>query len=590
MQTQSNNHNLSRLVIDNIKPKWVTCIWLFFFVLLGVLFLLVLAIPESVIRYTYNNTNSCPISGSTSRNQYCADFNLTADKTTSDYNPNFPIFFTGVEKKNQFFTVDIRPQVDKDYLSANTRLDMRLEFVLKVYELEADEISIKGLLYQGPQHNITITCDEDESDSSDDDGSDDGGASSNILSCNRRTILYVNQINHENYLMVVDLINGASLKDELSTFKAYITTIDASYTDFLLALRYTCFAISILFAVYYWFALRKMRGEKLVFEQKFIRVLGILLLLFNDPIYASTILHPTLASAVFSSMFIITFVCALLLFWIAAFQRVYRESTQVKSRALSYPKLIYIFFLWLFSVVAYCILARQYLKDPSFDFNDEYEKTFTAFKVLMILMLGIGLGWMFYGFAQILRTYNTLIWRHKIFFSFSCYFILCYFVFMFTGTVNVYNLNGTKVMLLFGITNVYVWFLQVIYGPSNKGFEGSDQPISLANVFQGYEMLDENSMNRGDGGYEEEVRNPDQILFQFDNNGEVYQKPMGYNQGYGHYGQTQNQNQNQNQPATNFDNFGHQHAQVELTPQNPQYQQEESEDAKYPYELNHNDE
>jgi len=86
-----------------------------------------------------------------------------------------------------------------------------------------------------------------------------------------------------------------------------------------------------------------MRKEKLVFEQKYIRVLGILLLLFNDPIYASTILHPTLASAVFSSMFIITFVCGLLLFWIAAFQRVYRESTQVKSKALSLTKLVYIF-------------------------------------------------------------------------------------------------------------------------------------------------------------------------------------------------------------------------------------------------------
>jgi len=32
----------------------------------------------------------------------------------------------------------------------------------------------------------------------------------------------VNQINHENYLMVVDLTNGASLKNELSTFKAYV--------------------------------------------------------------------------------------------------------------------------------------------------------------------------------------------------------------------------------------------------------------------------------------------------------------------------------------------------------------------------------
>jgi len=102
-------------------------------------------------------------------------------------------------------------------------------------------------------------------------------------------------------------------------------------------------------------------------------------------------------------------------------------------------------------------------------------------------------------------------------------------------------------------------------------------------------MLDENSMNRGDGGHDEEVRNPDQILFQFDNNGEVYQKPMGYNQGYGHYGQNQNQNQNQAQAATNFDNFG-QNAQVELTPQNPQYKHDESEDAKYPYELNNNEE
>ncbi len=39
-------------------------------------------------------------------------------------------------------------------------LDMRLEFALKVYELQKDEITINELLYQGPQHNITITCDE----------------------------------------------------------------------------------------------------------------------------------------------------------------------------------------------------------------------------------------------------------------------------------------------------------------------------------------------------------------------------------------------------------------------------------------------
>jgi len=73
------------------------------------------------------------------------------------------------------------------------------------------------------------------------------------------------------------------------------TTVSADYTSFLLALRYTCLGLSIVVAIHYWYQLRKMRGEKLVFEQKYIRVLGFLLILFNDPILASTILHPTLA-------------------------------------------------------------------------------------------------------------------------------------------------------------------------------------------------------------------------------------------------------------------------------------------------------
>ncbi len=37
-------------------------------------------------------------------------------------------------------------------------MDLRLEFVLKVYELEEDRLNIKQLLYEGPQHNITVAC------------------------------------------------------------------------------------------------------------------------------------------------------------------------------------------------------------------------------------------------------------------------------------------------------------------------------------------------------------------------------------------------------------------------------------------------
>jgi len=569
MQTQSNSHNLSRLKIDNIKPKWVTCIWLLFFLIMGVLFLLTLAVPDSVFQYRV--LNSCP-HDINYNNKYCEmQFRLDPSNNAT-FNPFFPIFVTRKSEMNQFFTVDIVPDLQRGVLSGNSRLDMRLEFVLEVYELADNERDLGERLYRGPQHNITITCVRYNGEEI----------------CNDRTILYVNQINHKNYIMVIEVLNADQLKNELRGFDAFVTTIAEDYTEFLLALRYTCLGLSLIVAIYYWFQLRKMRGEKLVFEQKYIRVLGFLLILFNDPIYASTILHPTLASAVFSCMFIITFVCGLLLFWIAAFQRVYRESTQVKSKALSWPKLVYIFFLWLFSVVAYCILARQFLKDPSFDFNDEYEKSFMAFKILMIILLAIGLAWMFYGFAQILKKYNGLIWRHKIFFSFSCYFIFCYFVFMFTGTLNVYNFNGSKVILLFGITNLYVWFLQIMYSPSGKGFEGSDQPISLAREIQGYEMLDEQSENRY--GDDEEVHNPDQILFQFDNSGNVYPKTVqqqgGYDGGYNQNVQVQSNFDNFGQFGANVNNNNHnqyaQHAQVEVNNDGPQ-------EIKYPYEENNDD-
>ena len=176
---------------------------------------------------------------------------------------------------------------------------------------------------------------------------------------------------------------------------------------------------------------------------------------------------------------------------------------------------------------------------------------------------------------------------------------------MFSGTINVYNLNGTKVILLFGITNLYVWFLQIMYSPSGKGFEGSDKPISLAQYIffalreilkgynremQGYEMLDENTENRGEYG-DEEVHNPDQIMFQFDNSGNVYQKnaEQGGHAGY-----------NQNVQSANFDNFGqfgaptggqnnnnpyYGHAQIEIN----QNQQDEPQELKYPYEQNNDD-
>jgi len=203
-----------------------------------------------------------------------------------------------------------------------------------------------------------------------------------------------------------------------------VNYIDENATNFLLVLRHFCLCISIGFGIYYWLNLRTMGQEKFSFEQKYIRVLGILLLLFNNPIYASKILHPNIASAVFSSISAITFVCGLLLFWITTFQRIYKENIQVKAKVLSLTKLAFIFAIWLFSSAGYYFWKREYWKDPSFILNHEYEQIFTAFKISMMTLFGIALAWILYQSACILRIYQNLNQRDSVFFSFTCYFIL----------------------------------------------------------------------------------------------------------------------------------------------------------------------
>lgn len=58
----------------------------------------------------------------------------------------------------------------------------------------------------------------------------------------------------------------------------------------------------------------------LVIEQKLLLVMGLLLILFNDPFAGLTVLYPNVASGFFSVFFTINFVVMVLLFWLVTFQ------------------------------------------------------------------------------------------------------------------------------------------------------------------------------------------------------------------------------------------------------------------------------
>lgn len=96
--------------------------------------------------------------------------------------------------------------------------------------------------------------------------------------------------------------------------------MNPEYSKFLLALRYTLVAIAILANVLYIRRVRMIPYHDLVIEQKLLVVMGLLLILFNDPFSGLTVLYANIASGFFSVFFTINFCVMMLLFWLVTFQ------------------------------------------------------------------------------------------------------------------------------------------------------------------------------------------------------------------------------------------------------------------------------
>jgi len=80
-------------------------------------------------------------------------------------------------------------------------------------------------------------------------------------------------------------------------------------------------------------------------------------------------------------------------------------------------------------------------------------------------------------------------------FTFSLYYIVVYFILIFSGSISVYNQNGSRVLILIGVLNIYVWFLQYMYSPSSEGVKEQKEMemIEKKRPSYSYDVLDDSN-------------------------------------------------------------------------------------------------
>jgi len=138
-------------------------------------------------------------------------------------------------------------------------------------------------------------------------------------------------------------------------------------------------------------------------------------------------------------------------------------------------------------------------------------------------------------------------------FTFSLYYIVVYFILIFSGSISVYNQNGSRVLILIGVLNIYVWFLQYMYSPSSEGVKEQKEMemIEKKRPSYSYDVLD-------DSNHEIQVEFQGPNLNNQPQNEENYE--YNFNLGDSQNGQNQQHNYGSPKEISNIDKARLQHA------------------------------
>ena len=305
--------------------------------------------------------------------------------------------------------------------------------------------------------------------------------------CNDNLFLLYPQITAPGFKFIITLLlepNHNLILEEMSFF---IYFANPTYTTYLLALRYTLFAISIIsFAVYIFYYARSP-FELRTFEHRFILILSIALILFNDPFYALTILKSNSFWAVISTLFVTTFVSLLIFFWITMVRRIHIEPASVQTNLIN-PYTVSIAILFFIVITVPALLASLYSRfNPSIHFNAEYPTAYSVFIIFNLVFAILLLVMFFYNIYQVSKKWNLTIPRHRFFLVFSFYFIMVMFFLIASGIYQSYESEGVKILFLFVTSNVYVFFMQLmwIFNRSSEFYKDVENDVKLTTQGQG---------------------------------------------------------------------------------------------------------
>lgn len=441
MEIDTQNHKLVKVMADSSNKRVLLSVFCFGLALLITVFLIsAFAIPHTF--FIISGLETCPNDFSTFKG-FCHSFSLDEQNVWESY-------LSGFEKKNSFFVISGR--VERDQASSDVEMQLELDFKAIIIPVDdnGDPIDEAKDFEHTRMHKFSIHC------------------AANSVYCKEHGFILYPQTNHQNYKIRIEIELDKKYNSIIKGIRFFAKTQNPAYTSFLIAVRYTCLAISILFFIFYFLFYRTIKQEYKTFEHKYIFVLSIALIFFADPLYAATVLKSTIFLTILSSLFVVSFITLLLFYWAAMVQRIHKESIRVSTQMVNKKNIALGVAIFVMLSIIVCYSSIFYRFDPAVHVEDEYPIAYMVFLILVILTFIVLLLLFFYNAYRIFKIWNKVIPRHQFFFTFSFYFVILLFFLIITGLHQVFDFNGVRVLMLFVLLTYYVIVLQLMWRFDNK--------------------------------------------------------------------------------------------------------------------------
>lgn len=299
--------------------------------------------------------------------------------------------------------------------------------------------------------------------------------------CDPLRLLKMRVLEVADYLVEVEFTNIHKFSNYISSLEFEVSILNRRFTRNMVSINIVLFVLSIILTILYELNLRRVKDRQFrTFEQRGLRIINYLLILFYEPVSIIQFVKPSLFAYIWSTFWDALFLSGLIYFLMVMSSRIVAEYYEINTQQHRVAFGVVALLNFAFYLTTSAVLASKQIYDPTFSMPQEYPWTFVVFSLvqtIIFLLFGLHVIICFVWFGC---TYQNKPKRHfcsAIQIMAFLIILICMQAFkQFDNEVASYTLNLAMILIFIGMCTLNYLYSYSSLLPSQKTVLG-DEPL-----------------------------------------------------------------------------------------------------------------